>query len=580
MPPTLFALLPAIGLVVALVASGCGPHTAPSVASPAVQVAASTSNAASHACDRPRLIVQITVDQLRFDLLARYAARFGDDGLGRLWEGGVRYVNAHYRHAITETAPGHATLATGADPAVHGIVANHWFDPESGKPVYNTFDADSPLVGVAAEPAEGRSPRALRVSTFADELWLASGGEARSYAVSIKDRGAVLLAGRKGHAFWYDNRSGRFITSRHFASELPAWVEQFNDSEPWAPYAGQAWTLSRPASEYVHARADDRPYEHGVAGWGATFPHAYGRPEDETFFARLSFSPAGDELASAFVHALFDAEELGSRPGETDFLSVSFSSTDYVGHFWGPSSLESEDNLLRLDRTVAGLLALIDERVGLDRALVVLSADHGAAEAPEQRAALGLRAGRAHMQGFDVGAVHEGAGAPGDEPLDLLHNVQFPYVWLDAGKVVRAGLDWPEARRRVAEAFAAQSGVHAAFTRELLQGTDSTADPVLRRARRSYDPARSGDVHVVAEPYFLLSLSPGPASLTASHGSPWSYDTHVPILAIGPGLAPQVVARPVGPHAIAPTLAMRAGAATPSGAVGEVLGELVQCAPR
>ena len=338
-----------------------------------------------------KLVVQITVDQLRGDLPMRYRDRLGEGGFRYLLEQGVHYSNAHYRHANTETAVGHATLVTGADPSAHGIVGNDWIDPVSGAFVYNTEDDRHHLVGKERKAHQGVSPRNLLASTIGDELVLSNGGRSRVFSVSGKDRGAILPGGHAGKAFWYSKSSGQFVTSSYYYDAYPGWVEAWNGAAPAEAYRGRSWELLREKSTYQAADRDDRAYEAAALGMGRVFPHAYG--DDKYLTLRLGITPPVDELTLDFVKTLIREEGLGQR-GATDFLAVSFSATDYVGHLFGPSSLESEDMILRVDRTLAELFQAIDQAVGLENSLIVLSADHGGPDAPERASEIGIEAGR------------------------------------------------------------------------------------------------------------------------------------------------------------------------------------------
>ena len=337
----------------------------------------------------PALVLAITVDQLRGDMLPRFCERFGEGGFARLLDEGVHFRDAHYAHSTTYTAVGHATLFSGAHPAGHGIVGNDWADAASGERVYCVEDPRHTLVGApAGSPHAGTSPRNLVASTIGDELVLASGGRSRVFAVSIKDRGAILPAGHHGRAYWYAKTTGGFQTSTYYHEELPAWAARWNAERGADALAGAAWTLLGPREEYVYGAADDRPCERPPFGFDRTFPHALGEGgEGEPLRGLVRYSPFGDELTLSFVEALFEAEEPGGR-GVTDLVAVSFSCTDYIGHAFGPNSLEAEDNLLRLDRTLARLLAFVDARVGLERTVIVLSSDHGVDAVPEYRHAL------------------------------------------------------------------------------------------------------------------------------------------------------------------------------------------------
>ena len=526
----------------------------------------------------PKLVVQITVDQLRGDLPMRYLDRLGGGGFRYLLEEGVHYTNAHYRHANTETAVGHATLVTGADPAAHGIVANDWIDPVTGAFVYNTEDDRHHLVGKEPKAHQGVSPRNLLASTIGDELVLSNQGRSRVFSVSGKDRGAILPGGHAGKAFWYSKSSGQFVTSSYYYDAYPSWVAAWNGTSPAEACRGKAWDLLHEPSTYLAADRDDRAYEAAALGMGRVFPHPYG--DDEFLTPKVGLTPAVDELTLDFATTLIREERLGQR-GATDFLAVSFSATDYVGHLFGPSSLESEDMILRLDRTLAGLFRAIDQAVGLENALIVLSADHGAPEAPETASEIGIAAGRFPFDYFKKNdnplsrAVEKRFGRS-----DLIADHSHPYLYLDEVAIREARLNLAEVERFVAREVIKLPGVFYALSRsEILDGRLANA-PLQDKIRRSFSPGRSGNVHLVPNPYWFLHSTDeadkmGLPWVTAIHGSPWAYDTYVPIFFAGAGLDAQTISRRVAPTDIAPTLAAYLGIKAPSGSVGTPLAEVL-----
>ena len=354
--------------------------------------------------EQPKLVLQITVDALRGDLPSRFSNVLSDGGFRYLMEQGVHYTDAHYQHSNTETIVGHTSLATGTVPAAHGMVANVWFDRGLERLVYNIEDPDYQLLTVGADvdtkteidptqraaKVEGRSPNNILSSTFSDEMAVHFGGRCRIFAVSVKDRGAVSLAGHAGKAFWFSKASGEFVTSNYYYKQYPDWVNEWNMRKPAANYAERYWTLTHPQAKYMFGNADDREYETDFPGFGRTFPHSYGKADDKYFTTRLTLSPAGDEMTLDFAKTLLINEQLG-QDDVPDYLAISFSSTDYVGHLFGASSLETEDNIVRLDRTLADLFDFVDKQVGLKKTLIVLSADHGQPEVP----------GHLHERGID-----------------------------------------------------------------------------------------------------------------------------------------------------------------------------------
>ncbi|MBC2735598.1 MAG: alkaline phosphatase family protein [Desulfobacteraceae bacterium] len=530
--------------------------------------------------DSPRLVLQITVDQLRGDLPGRYADRLPDGGFRYLMEKGTWYTDAHYQHANTETAVGHATLATGADPSRHGIVANDWIDQGSGAFVYNTEDDRHHIVGKEPKAHEGVSPRNLLASTIPDEMLVHNGGRSRAFSVSVKDRGAILPGGHVGKAFWFSKSSGEFVTSTYYYDDYPAWVKQWNAAKPADAYRDQSWDLLHDRATYVHGQMDDRPYEADLKPLGRTFPHSLGG-DTKYFYLFLTLSPVGDALTLDFAKALVENEKLGQNPhGAPDYLQISFSSTDYIGHLFGPSSLETEDNLLRLDRTLADLFQFIDEKVGLDQTLIVLSGDHGAPEAPEYMAELGLSTGRFAFDWFKTEGPLTDALQKKYGRSDFISGHSHPYLYLNLEAIASAGQNVADVERLVADELMKIPGIVYAQTRSDLLAGRITESPVQNQIRRSFHPTRSGNIHMVPEQYWFLHSTEeaekmGIGSIAAIHGSPWAYDTYVPIFFAGHGVPAQIIGRRVAPTDIAATVTAYLGVKRPSGSVGSVLTEVL-----
>ncbi|UCH53934.1 MAG: alkaline phosphatase family protein [Pseudomonadota bacterium] len=538
---------------------------------------------------KPRLILQITVDALRGDLPRRYARLLGDGGFRYLMEQGIDYTNAHYQHANTETIVGHVSLATGTVPAAHGMVGNVWFDRELGRLVYNIEDARYRLLTAGADvdqqtevdatqkaaKVDGRSPATILSSTLSDELASHFSGKPKIFAVSIKDRGAVSMAGHAGKAFWFSKPTGEFVTSTYYYQQYPQWVTAWNAGKPAAAYAGKTWELMHPRARYLFGDADNRDYETDFPGFGRTFPHAYGEMSDKYFTTRLTLSPVGDQLTLSFVKALLDNEQLG-QDDVPDYLAVSFSSTDYIGHLFGASSLESEDNIARLDRVLAELFAYVDQRVGLRNTLIVLSADHGQPEVPGYLHGLGFE--NAHY--FDTRNLDK---APAIKRLkqqfgvgeELIEKYFPPYIYLNRKLIKAKGLDQAMLEKVLAEELLKFNGVAAAVSSSALR-TGGLPDTLLNRAiLRNFHPNRSGDIFLVFAPNVFINDFDG-LTVAATHGSPWRYDTFVPVMFAGAGLKPQSVSRAITPYDIAPTLANVLGAKPPSAAIGNPLAEVVR----
>jgi hypothetical protein len=500
--------------------------------------------------------------------------RLGPNGLRRFLEEGVDYRAASYAHAVTETAVGHATLFTGALPKDHGIVANDWFEPDAGVVRASVEDAQSSVVTSRGPSATGVSPRALLVTTLGDELSLATQGRSLVYAVSAKDRAAILPAGRRGKAFWLDDKARGMVSSRYYFSALPAWVTAFNAAQAEEHLTKLSWELLSPSARYARGAFDDAASERPPKGFGRRFPHQLSKVEPSLQLAALRRTPWLDTLTLEFVRALLENEPLG-RDAVPDLLSISFSATDYIAHAFGPESLELEDQLLQLDRTIARLLELLLTRVPRSQLLVVLSADHGGCESPEYLAALGLPGGRHDVNALLASlraalAAHYG---PGPELLAAFVN---PYLWLDQAAVRARGLMLAEVEDTLAAAALALPGFARAYPAHTLAQDHAGSDPTTQRVRASYHPQRSGHVHLVPATGWLLA---GDGDRLASmHGTPHRYDTDVQLSFFGLSLRPQRVYTPVDPRDIAPTLAALLAIKPPSAASGRPL-EAVLASP-
>jgi len=391
----------------------------------------------------------------------------------------------------------------------------------------------------------------------------------------VKDRGAIIPGGHVGKAFWFSKSTGEFESSTYYYEAYPPWVKEWHARKLADKYKESSWELLQDISTYVFGEMDDRPYEQDYFGMGRTFPHAF--PSDSPYFyAALSLTPAGDELVLDFTKTLIEKERLGKGPA-TDFLAVSFSSTDYIGHIWGPSSLEAEDNILRVDRNLADLLDFIDMQVGLEQTLIILAADHGMCEAPEFMASLGFEVGRLTSDTIAKGTVREAVKKRLKTSIEMIRFYQHPYIYLDEDAVAKSGYSIEEVERVVAEEAVKVPGIHSAITRtDLLQGTFAPT-PLNQMILNNFHAKRSGSVHVIAEQFWYFAYEMDDVTeLAAIHGSPWKYDTYVPLFFAGHGVPAQRIARPVTPYDIAATLAAYLEIKPPSGSVGKPLTEVLK----
>jgi len=537
--------------------------------------------------DKPKLILQITVDQLRGDLPGRYLDRMGEGGFQYLLNKGVVFANAHHTHANTETIVGHTTLATGAQPAVHGMVGNVWFDRGSGEMTYNVEDERYGLLTQGADvdksseidptqkiaTTDGRSPSVILVSTFGDELAISTAGKAKVFGVSVKDRGAISMAGHAGKAFWFSKTAKQWITSEFYYDDYPEWVTSFNEADPTKRFADTSWELSNERSTYLFGDRDDQEWETNLEPFGRVFPHPYGPADGGGFTTFLTLSPAGDELTLDFAKALIENESIGAD-AVTDYLAVSFSSTDYVGHVFGPSSLESEENMLRLDRTLAALFEYIDKKVGLDNTVIVLSADHGGPEAPPDLQRYGFDSQYVEPDtwekkaGFEVLKNRFGIAEP------LIRQYSHPYLYLNRELITEEGLSLAEVEAAVATELVKFEGVALAISSTAMTEGRLPDTPLMRSVLNNYNPRRSGEIYVVFQPNWFINDFDG-LEVAATHGSPWRYDTFVPVIFAGAGLKPQKIYREIHTIDVAPTLAAIAGSKPPSGTRGKVLVEVM-----
>jgi predicted AlkP superfamily pyrophosphatase or phosphodiesterase len=524
----------------------------------------------------PRLVLQLTIDQLRGDMLSRYHARFGKGGFRRLMDGGLYFTNAHYGTGNTFTASGHAVLVTGADTAEHGMVANEWFDRASGKTMYSTFDA-----------THGMSPANLTSTTLGDELVAATQGRSRAFAVAGKDRSAIIPGGHLGKAYWFSDKDGGFTTSTWYYVTRPAWLQAWNNGKPIETYRNRQWQLLGDAASYLNVRNAANP--HARPRPGATFPHVMVGDDNRKFLTAFRTSPFLDEHTLNFAEALIRNEKLG-QGAATDYLSIGLSGTDYVGHAYGPHSLEYEDHLLRLDASLAAFLTFLDTTVGRDRLLVVLSADHGVDDIPEARRAEGYDADRFYPKKL-LEQMNAALKARFQVTVDLVQVFVTPGFYLDRTRIAAlgtaanagtqpsaAGTEKSALVDTVAAALAAElrkvPGVAYAYTRgDLLAGRVPDSD-LGRKIVRSFHPTRSGDVVIVQQQFWYLYHDP--ECCAAMHGSPYSYDTYVPVIFHGAGIEARIVSRAIEPASIAPTLAAFLNVQPPSGNSAPTLSEVLE----
>ena len=542
---------------------------------------------------RPRLVLLIVVDQFRYDYLERFGDLFAPNGLRRLLRDGASWTQSNYDHMPTYTAPGHGTMMTGAYPAETGIIGNEWLERSTGLRITSVSDDTTKLRGDNPN-ANGASPRRLMASTVGDELRLATNDRAKVIGISVKDRSAILPAGRHANAaYWFSTANGNMVSSTYYFNELPAWVTAFNAGKPADKYFGAKWERLLAEDEYVKRTGPDNPAWEVVAASTRdtnSFPHTItgnATAPSQPFYWALEYSPFTNDLLVSFAQQAIVNERLG-QDDDTDVLTVSFSANDYVGHRFGPYSQEVMDVTLRTDRQIATLLDFVDARVGLANTLIAFTADHGVSPIPEHAAALGLGGARVKFPDVmgkiqaAISARYNMQGKAPDPTADYLlrfneaglsrewfinNNIYFNYDVLR-----REGVSVEEFSQVVCMAALTVSGIARCFTRtQLMRGATSITDPIERRVLHGFYPARSGDVVLVAEPFKYIA-----DTITATHGSAYSYDTHVPTIIMGAGVKPGQYYEAASPADIAPTLAALLRITPPTNVTGRVLVEALK----
>jgi len=520
-------------------------------------VASSQVDLANHAVSikRPKLILALTIDQFRYDYLVRFRPYFAPGGFNMLL-GGAVFINCRYDYATTITCPGHATLFTGAYSNVHGIIGNEWYDRELHEKVYCVGDPSERLVGPA--PGPGFSPRRLIGTTIGDELRMATGFKSRVFSVSLKDRASVIPGGHLANAaYWYNVRTGSFESSTYYMQSLPQWVTTFNQSLPAKRYCGQSWQALAETPE-----AGGKVLKR--------FPAEANEPcPDGKFLSWLNGTPYMNSIELNFAATLLKNEHLGQGP-DTDLFALSLSVNDYIGHGFGPYSNEVADTTLRTDRALVEFFRQLDQTIGLGNVWIVFSADHGASPNPRYIREHRLNENRPlpSVVGDAVGRALSRSYGQGE----WIRDFDGFYLNLNRDALSRRHLDVDKAVDIAAEAASTVPGVQAAFTRGQFLTGSLPSSPLARRAGNSYSLQRSGDVFIELEPF----ASPSSGDIETSHGSPWSYDSQVPLIFWGSSFKPGVYADAVEPTDDAATLAAALGINQPSGVQGRAISHVLR----
>jgi len=536
--------------------------------------------------EKPKLVVLVVFDQMRGDYVAKWRPLFGKAGFARMQADGAWFDNCHYPYGVTVTGAGHASMLTGATPAVHGVIGNSWYDRKSGATVscsdttryvrvppappdvVKPEDAEKKTEEPKAEKVMG-TPERMLAPTLGESIKAATGGKARVIGLSFKTRSAVLPVGPKADAaYWLDSTDGMIVTSSYFRDAVHPWVAAFNKTRAADKWFDKDWTRFRPDLDYAKFSGLDKVTAEGTGvKQGGVFPH----PTDggakkigRAYFDALYNSPYGNDLLLELVKAAVTAEKLG-QDATPDLLSVSFSSNDSVGHTWGPDSQEVLDTTLRSDQIMADLLKFLDDTVGAGKYVVCLTADHGVCPLPEVSARKGLDAKRLQTKKLMAAAelflrLTYAPDALAETKTKFIENTNFPWVYLNEKLLAARGLKSADVAETLAAFLDKQEGIARTFTRDDLDESFPDTDRVGRLMQKSYYPSRSGDVAMVMKPYWQA----GEALSGTSHGSPYAYDTHVPLLVFGGNVKPGIRKDEVTPQAIAAILAKALGIDPPA----------------
>lgn len=522
----------------------------------------------------PKLIVGVVVDQMRADYLYRFAHHYGEDGFVRLMKEGVNYQNCHYNYVPTFTGPGHASIYTGTTPANHGIVANTWFSKAEQKRVNCVEDVTSLPVG-SSEKTEGNfSPARLKANTITDQIKLTD-SRAKILSVSIKNRGAILPGGHHPDgAYWYDYSNGGFMTGTYYRAKLPEWVATFNKENAAQTYFPESWETVKPISTYLESREDDYTFERAVTGDKPVFPYDLKKAvkKGESLTKIFVQTPFANTFLTDFAKKGIVSEELG-KDEVTDFLAVSYSSPDIIGHSYGPYSKEMQDVMIRLDRDIADLLHFLDESVGKGEYLLFLTADHAVEPIPQYLIDHKMAAGYFFYKPFIEQIKKKAEEKFGKDIVSDVYNYS---IYLNDSLIRANGFDKQEVVTFVRDEVAAYEHVKQAYTSSELMNNNFVHDWSVRIAK-GFHPAEAGDVLFTLEPGYLGVKEDSFASKQGtSHGSVFNYDTQVPLIFFGKGISSTNVYREVEITDITPTLAILLGLTKPGGTTGKILTELLE----
>ncbi len=513
--------------------------------------------------ERPKLVVGIVVDQMRWDYLYRYTNRYAENGFKRLINDGFTCENTFIPYTPTSTAPGHTCIYTGSVPSIHGIVGNNWYSRQLRREAYCTEDSAVSSVGSSSEAGK-MSPENLWTTTVTDELRLATNLRSKVIGIALKDRGAILPAGHTANAaYWFDNANGAFITSTYYMKDLPAWAKQFNNKKLPDQYLQQNWNTLYPVSSYTQSTGDEKTYESDFASGGTTFPHMTANIQKDKYNV-LRSTPYGNTLTMEMAQAAIEGERLGQN-GNTDFLTVSFSSTDYIGHAFGPNSIEAEDTYLRLDKDLASFLNFLDGKIGKGQYTVFLSADHAAAHVPAFSKENKIPGGVMNEKAIETSLndiiekrfkIKNGVESISNYQVYLNHTITQS--------------DAPQVKKAVIEHLLTYPAIAGAI--DLQNLSETPIIPVLKNmVINGYNQKLSGDIQYIYKPQYFEGSNKG-----TTHGLWNPYDSHIPLLFYGWGIKKGKTNRETYMTDITATVSALLHIQMPNGCVGKVIEEVMQ----
>lgn len=516
----------------------------------------------------PKLIVGIIVDQMRYDYLTRFWNHYGEGGFKRLVNDGFNCKDHHFNYAPTSTGPGHASVYTGTTPATHGIIGNNWYDKTQDKSVYCAGDDTYQSVGTSSDAGE-MSPHRMLTTTITDQLRLHTQKRGKVIAVALKDRGAVLPGGHAANAaYWFEGGDeGKWISSTYYMQQLPKWVTDFNGSGKIKAYK-KAWTTLKDINLYLESGSDNNGYESLFEDETTpTFPHSTPNLlSKEKDFEILKYTPYGNSITADFALEALERENLGTD-AITDFMAISFSSTDYIGHKFGVNSKEIQDTYLRLDVDLERILNTLDQKVGEGQYTVFLTADHGAINVPaylkDQKIPVGYIEMDANKEKFDEFLKYKYG------TTDIVKGISNHQYFLDRKVIDNLDMDLDDVQEEIAFELLGYEGIAKTYTGyQMWQNEYTKGIPSI--IQNGWNQKRSGDVIYVYKPGFISYPRTG-----STHGSPMIYDTHVPLLFYGNGIKKGSTVNRTEIPDIAPTVATLLGIAFPNGTTGKPIGEVL-----